>query len=57
MKKYKYSFKKDFGGGLGICYKEPIVNEELTEEQIKQYEKYDYKLMKVEVIDEMPTQQ
>ena len=46
-KYYKYVFQKDFGGRLGICYKEPIVNGYLTDKQIKDYTDYGYQLIKI----------
>lgn len=46
-KYYKYVFQKDFGGRLGICYKEPVVKGHLTDRQIKDYTDYGYQLIKI----------
>ena len=35
---YKYIFQKDFGVRLGICYKEPVVKNPLTNKEIKNIE-------------------
>lgn len=51
--KFKYVFKKDFGGKTGICYKMPIFNlDTITDENfnkiVKSYIDYDYKLISIE---------
>lgn len=54
----KYIFKKDFGGRLGICYKEPIVKGRLNNEQIKGYTDYGYYLVEIiEIMDEVTNEQ
>lgn len=44
---YKYIFQKDFGGRLGICYKEPVVKNPLTNKEIKEYADCGYHLIKI----------
>lgn len=51
--KFRYVFKKDFGGKTGICYKMPIFNlDTITDENfnkiVKSYIDYDYKLISIE---------
>ena len=51
--KFRYVFKKDFGGKTGICYKMPIfdlndVTDENFNKVIKGYTDYDYKLVSIE---------
>ena len=51
--KFRYVFKKDFGGKTGICYKMPIFNlDTVTDENfnkiIKSYIDYGYKLISIE---------
>lgn len=51
--KFRYVFKKDFGGKIGICYKMPIFNlDTITDENfnkiVKSYIDYGYKLISIE---------
>lgn len=51
--KFRYVFKKKFGGKTGICYKMPIFNlDTITDENfnkiVKSYIDYDYKLISIE---------
>ncbi len=51
--KFRYVFKKDFGGKTGICYKMPIFDlNEVTSDNftkvIKDYTDFDYKLVSIE---------
>lgn len=51
--KFRYVFKKDFGGKTGICYKMPIFNlDTITDENfnkiVKSYIDYGYKLISIE---------
>lgn len=51
--KFKYVFKKDFGGKTGICYKMPIFDlNEVTSDNftkvIKGYTDFGYKLVSIE---------
>lgn len=48
--KYKYIFKKDFGGRTGLCYKTPVVSKKFTSGEIKAYTDFGYELIKVEEI-------
>lgn len=52
--KFRYVFKKDFGGKIGTCYKMPIfklntVTDENFNEVIKGYTNYDYKLISIDL--------
>lgn len=51
--KFRYVFKKDFGGKTGVCYKMPIFDlDDVTDENfnkvIKGYIDFDYKLVSIE---------
>lgn len=51
--KFRYIFRKDFGGKTGICYKMPIfyLNEVTSDnftKVIKDYTDFDYKLVSIE---------
>ena len=51
--KFRYVFKKDFGGKTGTCYKMPIfdldaVTDENFNKVIKGYTDYDYKLVSID---------
>lgn len=50
--KFRYIFRKDFGGKTGICYKMPIfdldtITNETFTKVIKEYTDYDYKLVSI----------
>lgn len=50
--KFRYIFRKDFGGKTGTCYKMPIfdldtITNETFTKVIKEYTDYDYKLVSI----------